>query len=671
MSKMIKLLLSLTILSLSFCAISARNPLDSSQPLGAIYQLLPIFFPSLKPPSAKEMKTYFIPTTGSSAVITGTKMSLIVPYSTDVSSLSAEFYHTGKSATVNGIEQISGQTLNSYSQALVYTITATNATQKNYTLSTAKGNPDSNTLFGFQFDSLLSRGVITGTSVTLNVPYGTNLKNLIPTFSHNGSKVFLNNTEQVSGKTANDFTNPLLYEIQAENGSRKQYTIVVVSGTLTSNTIQNISVDGFEGSITGDSIYFNFTPGQNISSVSPIISHLGTSVTTNGQPFINGETTLDFTQPQKVKITSADGAVKEYTIYSGYAVGAGTGTTGGTSIYTIGGTVSGLTGTVVLQSNGGDDKTISANGAFTFTTSVANLYNVTVKTQPTGQTCTVTSGTGTASANVTNVSVSCATSTYTIGGFVSGLSGSVILQNNGGDNMSLTANGSFSFTASIAHNGTYAVTVLTNPTNQYCTVMNGGGTATANVANVIVDCNNNPGTTTLSFTDLGNETIRDNNTGFIWMRCILSNVSGVPRTGATCNTGTIGNYPYCNSATNDCNGGSGTGTYGVFTGGASQSSNTIWKACNDANTNPSGGFGGIINWRAPTSQEMVTILSYLDNGGKPHSTYFPMAAYNFYSWTTTQFAVGTTLAYAIWNTTGGMENQNKGNFYAVRCVSSP
>ena len=68
---------------------------------------------------------------------------------------------------------------------------------------------------------------------------------------------------------------------------------------------------------------------------------------------------------------------------------------------------------------------------------------------------------------------------------------------------------------------------------------------------------------------------------------------------------------------------------------------------------------------------MVTILSYLGNGGKPHSTYFPMAAYNFYSWTTTQFAVGTTLAYAIWNTTGGMEDQNKGNLYAVRCVSSP
>ncbi len=381
-NKRIKLLLTITILSLFHCAISARNPLDSSQPLGAIYQLLPIFFPSLKPSSAKEMKTYFIPSTGSNAVITGTKMSLIVPYSTDLSSLSAEFYHTGKSATVNGIEQISGQTLNSYSQALVYTITAANATQKSYTLSTAKGSPDSNALLGFQFESINTKGLISGTSVLLNVPYGTDLKNLIPTFSHNGSKVFLNATEQVSGKTANDFSSPLLYEIQAENGSRKQYTTVVVSGTLTSNTIQGISVDGIEGAISGDNIYFNFPTSQNISSVSPIISHLGSTITVNGQPFVNGETTLDLTLPQKVKVTSADGTVKEYTVYSGYVVatGTGTGTTTGTGTATGTGTTTGAgTGTGVAPSS-----LTYAGSPFVFT------QNATIVTQTPTVTGTIT-----------------------------------------------------------------------------------------------------------------------------------------------------------------------------------------------------------------------------------------------------------------------------------------
>jgi len=87
--------------------------------------------------------------------------------------------------------------------------------------------------------------------------------------------------------------------------------------------------------------------------------------------------------------------------------------------YTVGGTVSGLsgTGTLVIQNNLGDDHTVSANGAFTFPTALADSssYSVTVKTQPTGQTCTVTNGTGMISGgNVTNVAVACAASASAI-----------------------------------------------------------------------------------------------------------------------------------------------------------------------------------------------------------------------------------------------------------------
>jgi hypothetical protein len=76
----------------------------------------------------------------------------------------------------------------------------------------------------------------------------------------------------------------------------------------------------------------------------------------------------------------------------------------------VGGTVSGLTGSVVLQNNRGDNLTVSANGPFTFSTALNNstAYAVTVLTQPTGQTCSVGSGAGTVSgANVTNITVIC------------------------------------------------------------------------------------------------------------------------------------------------------------------------------------------------------------------------------------------------------------------------
>jgi hypothetical protein len=67
----------------------------------------------------------------------------------------------------------------------------------------------------------------------------------------------------------------------------------------------------------------------------------------------------------------------------------------------------------VLQDNGGDNLSVSANGTFTFAASVVNgaAYNVTVQTNPSGQSCTVSNGSGTvASANITNVAVSCTAS---------------------------------------------------------------------------------------------------------------------------------------------------------------------------------------------------------------------------------------------------------------------
>src|SRR5215472_2513428 len=79
--------------------------------------------------------------------------------------------------------------------------------------------------------------------------------------------------------------------------------------------------------------------------------------------------------------------------------------------HSIGGTVSGLSGTVVLQDNGASTLSLSGNGPFAFASLLHDGagYNVTVRTYPTGQTCAVAHGSGAvAGVNVTNVAVSCA-----------------------------------------------------------------------------------------------------------------------------------------------------------------------------------------------------------------------------------------------------------------------
>jgi hypothetical protein len=79
-------------------------------------------------------------------------------------------------------------------------------------------------------------------------------------------------------------------------------------------------------------------------------------------------------------------------------------------------------------------------------------------------------------------------STYSVGGTVTGLVGSVTLQNNGADALVLSANGSFTFSTRLGSGSPYSVTIATQPSGPDCVVANGSGTATAAVSTVAVTC---------------------------------------------------------------------------------------------------------------------------------------------------------------------------------------
>lgn len=78
--------------------------------------------------------------------------------------------------------------------------------------------------------------------------------------------------------------------------------------------------------------------------------------------------------------------------------------------YTVGGTVAGSAGNVVLQINGAGNLTTTGPGAFTFAGPLSSGASYTVTVSSAVQNCSVTNGTGTVSAsNITNVFVSCTT----------------------------------------------------------------------------------------------------------------------------------------------------------------------------------------------------------------------------------------------------------------------
>ena len=169
----------------------------------------------------------------------------------------------------------------------------------------------------------------------------------------------------------------------------------------------------------------------------------------------------------------------------------------GSTTYTVGGTVSDLTGTgLELQNAGADTLAITDNGSFTFPTELAvgTPYVVAVSTQPTGQTCTVSDGSGTISdQDVTDVAVNCVDDPepfYTINGVTSGLGpNSVTLQNNGTDDLEVNSNGPFVFATALPEGSAYDVTVSVQPSGQICTVTNGFGTVSdTDVLGVDVNC---------------------------------------------------------------------------------------------------------------------------------------------------------------------------------------
>ena len=274
---------------------------------------------------------------------------------------------------------------------------------------------------------------------------------------------------------------------------------------------------------------------------------------------------------------------------------------------------------------------------------------------------------------------------YTIGGTVSGLVGSVTLQNNSTDTLTLTTNGNFTFSNALNSGSSYSVSILTQPSGQTCSVSNGSGSLTANVTNVTVSCINNVATTlpTASypwgtFTDMGNGTVR-----FVGVAGVFGGQTYAAATlyfakcskdqtwdsvNNTC-TGTVGQARYCSSANNSCNDSTTLQLNGT---GTSQA----WDYCNSLN------LAGR-SWRVPTKNELKltiqctnqTILSSDDGSSCASSpaintNLFPnTATANCRYWTAT--ASSSSNAWFINYCTGvAISNNNKDAFNYIRCVST-
>ncbi len=143
----------------------------------------------------------------------------------------------------------------------------------------------------------------------------------------------------------------------------------------------------------------------------------------------------------------------------------------------IGGSVSGLNGTLILRNNGGDDLTISGDGPFKFPSLIkrGKEYNATIKQQPGGPVCDLFNGKGTALSEVNDIVVVCSYRSYPVSVKVTGLAGKLNLLNNGIEPLAIDSDGSYVFNQPVVKGGRYRVTMTSKPNEQSCTVNNAEG----------------------------------------------------------------------------------------------------------------------------------------------------------------------------------------------------
>jgi N-acetylneuraminic acid mutarotase len=174
---------------------------------------------------------------------------------------------------------------------------------------------------------------------------------------------------------------------------------------------------------------------------------------------------------------------------SSYGGGGGTPAT-----YSVGGTITGLTAAGLQLANGSDTASpVAGTTSFTFASALTSGlgYTVTIKTQPSGETCKVSGGSGTVGeANVTSVQVRCVANTYSVGGAITGLWSSGLVLANGNDTVSAAPGATnFTFATPVASGMTYAVSIHTPANGQICQVTSGTGTVSAAaVTTVVVAC---------------------------------------------------------------------------------------------------------------------------------------------------------------------------------------
>jgi len=160
----------------------------------------------------------------------------------------------------------------------------------------------------------------TNYAVNLLVPTGTDLTTLTPTILVSDGA-----TVSPASGAAENFTNPVIYTVTAQDGSTQNYNVTVTTGTI--NQANGTAIESSEklinsfvllglnpevdGTIDSNSYTVNLVVpgGTDVTTLTPTIT-----VSDSATVVPNSGVTEDFTNPVVYTVTAQDGSIQDYTV---------------------------------------------------------------------------------------------------------------------------------------------------------------------------------------------------------------------------------------------------------------------------------------------------------------------------------------------------------------------
>jgi hypothetical protein len=162
-------------------------------------------------------------------------------------------------------------------------------------------------------------GTINKTDKSIEIagmPFDTDVSALVATFTTTGESVKVDTTVQTSGETPNDFTNPVIYTVTAEDNSTQDYVVTVTLAPSPQKAITAFSLGESIGTIheTEKTIAVSLSAGTDITALIATYTTTGVSVKVGSIFQASGQTANDFTNPVVYTVTAADTTTQDYTV---------------------------------------------------------------------------------------------------------------------------------------------------------------------------------------------------------------------------------------------------------------------------------------------------------------------------------------------------------------------